>query len=70
MLFNPTECEFLCITNKKSHNCIATLQHHPSRKSHQLSVFRVQIDNKLTRNSHSQYFTHKAEQVNGFLYYT
>ena len=41
MPFNPKKCEFLRITNKKSpliHTFYNLLRHHPSRKSHQLSI--------------------------------
>ena len=42
---------------KQEKPLITTLQHHPSRKLHQLSI------------DHMQNITHKATQVNGFLYY-
>ena len=69
MLFNPTKCEFVCITNKKSpliHNYyIAT---SPIKEVTSIKYLGVQIDNKLTWNDHFQYITHRAVQVSGFLY--
>ena len=60
---------FLLITNKKSpliHNYhIAT---SPIKEATYIKYLGVQIDNKLTWNDHIQYITHKAAQVNGFLY--
>ena len=69
MSFNPAKCMLLCITNKKSpsiHNYyIAT---SPIKEATSIKHLGVQIDNKLTWNNYIQYITHKAAQVNGFLY--
>ena len=69
MLFNPTKCDFLRITNRKNpfihnyHFGSSTIQEVTSIK-----YLGVQIDHKLTWNDHIQYITHKAAQINGFLY--
>ena len=49
------------------HNyCIVT---SPIKEATSIKYLGVQIDNKLTWNDHIQYITHKAAQVNGFLYH-
>ena len=69
MSFNPTKCEFLRITNKKTpliHSYyIATSL---IKEVTSIKYLGVWIDNKLTWNDHIQYITHKATQVNGLLY--
>ena len=69
MSFNPTKCEFLHITNRKSpviHTYyIAT---SPIKEVTSTKYLGVLIDNKLTWNDHIKSITHKAAQVNGFLY--
>ena len=70
MLFNPTKCDFLHIINRKNpfihnyHFGSSTIQEVTSIK-----YLGVQIDHKLTWNDHIQYITHKASQINGFLYH-
>ena len=69
MSFNPTRCEFLRITNKKTpliHSYYITTSLIKEVTS--IKYLGVRIDNKLTWNDHIQYITHKATQVNGFLY--
>ena len=66
VLFNPVKCVFLRITNKKSHNYY--IAKSPIKEATSIKYLGVQIDNKLTWNDHIQYITHKAAQVNGFLY--
>ena len=69
MSFNPTKCEFLHITNKKTPLIHSYYIATPLIKEvTSIKYLGVQIDNKLTWNDHIQYITHKAAQVNGFLY--
>ena len=69
MSFNPTKCEFLRITNRKS-PVVHTYYIATSPIKEVTSTKRylgVLIDNQLTWNDHIKFITHKAAQVNGFL---
>ena len=63
MLFNPTKCEFLCITNKKNpfiHNY--NIGSSPIQEVTSIKYLGVRIDHKLTWNDHIQYITHKLHK--------
>ena len=69
MSLNPKKCEFVRITNKKypvtSNYFIDSSSIKEIPHSKYLGVI---IDNKLFWNTHIQYITTKATQVNAFLY--
>ena len=68
MLFNPTECESICISNKKNpivgdyYN-----QNTPIRSVSSVKYLGVTIDERLSFNEHINRISYRANSIKGFL---
>ena len=68
MLFNPTKCEFICISNKK--NLIVGdhyIQNTPIRSVSNVKYLGATIDEHLSFNEHINRISHKANSIKAFL---
>ena len=68
MIFNPSKCEYLKITNK-THSIASHyhIQHHTIKEVSHAKYLGVIIDQQLTWNEHVNHITAKANKVKGFL---
>ena len=68
MLFNPTKCESICISNKK--NPIVGdyyIQNTPIRSVSSVKYLGVTIDERLSFNEHINRISHRANSIKAFL---
>ena len=68
IIFNPSKCEYLKITNK-THSIASHyhIQHHTIKEVSHAKYLGVIIDQHLTWNEHVSHITAKANKVKGFL---
>ena len=70
MLFNPTKCESICISNKK--NPIVNvgdyyIQNTPIRSVSSVKYLGVTIDERLSFNEHINRISHRANSIKALL---